>query len=206
MNYSFQFFDVPHSSVVRDFRLPRLELVLRRSASCKSTTRGQSSNVILHLPQPLRGWFGHSEETGGPPSSLFDEIIDGIHCASAFPCDGWVPQEMADYLQGINVAGVTLGVDESASDARRSAILFERVTSPVSTTMRVDFALERSQAVWLSVYTADGRVAATLLDGRSFHPGRHQLAVRLPDLPSGAYFLNLATEWDDQTRRILILH
>jgi hypothetical protein len=158
---------------------------------------GETALVICDVVPPLGPvgpgpvWFGHEERAAGPPSSLFDGVIDGVHAASGPPCGGWTVQDLGDYLQVLVLAGPTEGIAGGAAGGHGPPIRLDGAALLSSSELVVDLALARPETLRLVLVAPTGRRLASLLDGEKLGAGRHRLTASTRAIASGVYFLRL---------------
>lgn len=173
---------------------------------------GATASIAYAVDPPLDPvgpgaiWFGHEEIDAGPPSSLFDGIADGANASSPQPCGTWDLQTLGDYIQTLPVApaGAT-GVGGRGDREPAGAIRIDRLASPATTVLRFDLVLADAASPRGDLVTASGERALTLLDGRAFAAGRHEIVADLGALAPGVYFLRVGAGSATLTRKVLLV-
>lgn len=100
-------------------------------------------------------------------------------------------------------------LDESTDVVARSVTaphftLYPAYPNPFNSTVNIQYDLERTGSVRLSIYDVDGREAKVLVN-KSQNSGRHQISWDAHGLASGIYILQLQLEARVQNRKILLL-
>jgi WD40 repeat protein len=100
--------------------------------------------------------------------------------------------------------GELVGVDQEVevADSRLSLAVYP---SPGAGRPTVSFMLTRTEPVTVSVYSLDGCRVAQLADG-IMEPGRHSIAWKGNDLPSGMYICRLEAGSGTATARFIVTH
>lgn len=113
-----------------------------------------------------------------------------------------------DWLRGIGnlktsgLACVDTAVDDPAVPG--AFVLEANYPNPFNPGTQLPYVLPVASSVRLSVYDAQGRLVAVLVDGVQ-PAGRHEALFRAEGMPSGVYYYRLTTEQGTQTRRMLLV-
>ncbi|MBK8130854.1 MAG: T9SS type A sorting domain-containing protein [bacterium] len=101
--------------------------------------------------------------------------------------------------------GVTRPTDaDDAAELPREFKLHSAYPNPFNAATTIRFDLPRESAVRLELFTVDGRLAGTLLDG-VFAAGAHDETFDLHTLSSGIYFLALRAGSDHAVQKLLLV-
>lgn len=126
----------------------------------------------------LQDWFGL-------PASEVDDLM-----GASFP--------RIDFIESkIRVSNETEGVPESFE-------LKQNYPNPFNPTTNIDYSLREPGSVSLKVYTVDGKLVRTLVDGHHA-AGQHVAAFDAGNLPSGTYMYVLSTPSGTQTRKMVLV-
>ncbi|MCS4139503.1 surface protein [Salinibacter ruber] len=103
---------------------------------------------------------------------------------------------------------LTVGT-ESYVEGKREEAMPEKVRltsypNPVRRQGTLEYTLPEAGEVTLKVYDVLGRRVATLAEGRK-QAGRHEVSLRVGDLPSGAYFGRLEAGGETRTQKITVV-
>ncbi len=98
---------------------------------------------------------------------------------------------------------------ESYVEGKREEAMPEKVRltsypNPVRRQGTLEYTLPEAGEVTLKVYDVLGRRVATLAEGRK-QAGRHEVSLRVGDLPSGAYFGRLEAGGETRTQKITVV-
>jgi hypothetical protein len=71
--------------------------------------------------------------------------------------------------------------------------LAQNYPNPFNPTTTIRFSLREAGTVSLKIYDVVGREVRTVVDGRDFGEGSHEIQFRADDLASGVYFYRIMT-------------
>lgn len=104
-----------------------------------------------------------------------------------------------------------LGGDSESSLAQQETINveakrlnFEISPNPSSDVAVVAYEFPQNERIWLSVFNAEGKVVAQLLNGVTRNKGFYREEFTVSNLPAGNYFVALRTEKENLTKQLVI--
>ncbi|MCG8374382.1 MAG: T9SS type A sorting domain-containing protein, partial [Balneolales bacterium] len=83
--------------------------------------------------------------------------------------------------------------------------LFQNYPSPFNPSTNIEFNLNKNETISLTVYDVMGRKVSTLVSGKNFSAGNHQLTFNASNLSSGIYFYQLEAGDIVQTKKMLLI-
>jgi hypothetical protein len=185
--------------------------VLWSAETTTSLLPDSATTLVLYPIDPPLGplaagpvWFGHEEIVSGPPSSLFDEMPQGIHAGATPPCAGWNEQILGDYLQLLVVGAPASSVPVTGADL--SSIRLSGLENPVSTTLRFSVRPDRDLPLRIDLISPAGRRLETVSDGLAEAGREHTFSIDTSGIPSGLYFLRLEGPGTRIGRKVLVVH
>ncbi len=95
----------------------------------------------------------------------------------------------ASFAQGIHETGIVTDV-QTVADVPAAFRLDQNYPNPFNPSTTIAFALPNTSAVTLRLYDLNGRLMATLLEGK-MPPGYHTVTLNVPLLASGVYLYEL---------------
>jgi hypothetical protein len=109
------------------------------------------------------------------------------------------------------VIQVTLRVASAGADDRvpQKAVVYGNYPNPFHPSTRIAFSIPKATRIRLLVYTVDGRLVRTLVDG-TYGPGRHAIpwdgkGASGEELPDGVYFYRLVAGATELTGKMVLV-
>lgn len=105
----------------------------------------------------------------------------------------------------VEVFSETSTEDEEENDLHRpeSFVLYQNYPNPFLDTTTISFDVPHRSHVKISVYDLSGRVVSTLLD-RTLQSGKHRLTLESADLSSGVYLIQMQTQDQLFSRKVIL--
>jgi hypothetical protein len=145
--------------------------------------------------------------------------VDGFHDGEAISFKYWDPVhdweldvevellvggEVAYHEDEFIVVNGTLGVNDDPGATPVAFALSEIYPTPFNSTARVDFSVDVTSSVKLTVYDLTGREVVTLLDG-VIARGRHEVTLDGSGLLSGVYLVALESDNRRMVKRAVLI-
>ncbi len=114
------------------------------------------------------------------------------------------------WFDDIQIAPLAVGINPNKEPIVRKMNLLTNYPNPFNNQTRIAFTVAKSSKVWLKIADINGRLVRTLISGKSFTPGKHQIWWNGQDdlgrvLPSGEYFSILKTKKQRTVHKLLLI-
>lgn len=178
----------------------------------RGTDHGAGGSLMFAGKGVKRGVYGEQSDLvsqlyGGDAAPLTDG-----RSVSASILQDWfgLPPNEVDELLGASFPRIDfienkIRVDNETNDVPESFELKQNYPNPFNPTTNISYSLSQPGSVSLNVYSIDGKLVKSLVNGQHHAAGQHSASFEAGNLPSGTYVYVLSTPSGTQTRKMTLV-
>ncbi len=107
-------------------------------------------------------------------------------------------------LMVIKLAPKVLGIEEKQQILPSDISLFQNYPNPFNSITNISYSLKSASNVKITIYDATGKRIYTLID-KNQQPAQHNVKFNGTNLTSGVYYYQLETDFQKQTRKMILM-